>query len=212
MPRLLLVDLLAEREAFGQFGCAEIIRHFPKHDVFLWSPHSDEARDYPFGVRVDSPVDADVILITGSRRNVSQWEDWMDEVASLILTCEVPLYGICFGHQIICKVLGGKVERADQGSDFMADVAYLDGSVKRQLFTHQDHVVDAGEMQVIGSAEHCQIAVCKHPTRPIKTVQFHPEAVASVMQVALQCGDLSQAEFDCFTGLQDQDVSQSLLL
>ena len=36
----------------------------------------------------------------------------MDDVAELIQTTEVPLYGICFGHQIICKALGGKVTRA----------------------------------------------------------------------------------------------------
>ena len=30
-----------------------------------------------------------------------------------------------------------------------------------QLFTHQDHVVDAGEMKVVGSSEHCRIAVCE---------------------------------------------------
>ena len=76
------------------------------------------------------------------------------------------------GHQIICKALGGEVERAEEGSSFLADVTYTDGTVKKQLFTHQDHVIDSGEMEVVASSEHCEIAVCKHPTRPIKTVQF----------------------------------------
>ncbi len=31
MPRLLVVDLLAEREAFGKKGVEEIVRHFPVH-------------------------------------------------------------------------------------------------------------------------------------------------------------------------------------
>ena len=212
MPTLLVVDLLAEREAFGKKGVEEIVRHFPGYEVLLWAPHTEEPREYPFGKRIDSPEKCDTIVITGSRRNVSQWESWMDDVADLIRTCEVPLYGICFGHQIICKALGGEVIRAEESSTFMAEVTYNDGTKSKQLFTHQDHVVDSGEMGVVGSAEHCEIAVCKHPTRPIKTVQFHPEAVESVLNYSLECGDMTQTERESFgDGLQDLDVTQSLL-
>ena len=117
MKKLLVVDLLAEREAFGKKGVEEIVSHFPEHEVLLWAPHTDDCVDYQFGKRIDSPEDSDVIVITGSRRNVSQWEPWMDDVADLIRTCTVPLYGICFGHQIICKALGGEVIRADSSSN-----------------------------------------------------------------------------------------------
>ena len=136
MPKLLVVDLLAEREAFGKKGVEEIVRHFPEHEVLLWAPHTDEVRDYGFGIRIDEPVESDVVVITGSRRNVSMWEPWMDDVAKLIRECEVPLYGICFGHQIICKALGGEVIRADEGSSFIAEVTYNDGVKTKQLFTH----------------------------------------------------------------------------
>ena len=212
MPSLLVVDLLAEREAFGKHGTAEIIRHFPGYEIFLWSPHTKYRHEYGYGTVVDSPVESDAIFITGSRKNVSQWEPWMDEVANLIRKSTVPLYGICFGHQIICKALGGEVVRADQGSQFIAEVTHHDGSITKQLFTHQDHVIDSGEMEVIGSAAHCAIAVCKHPSRPIKTVQFHPEAVQSVIEYSLECGDMTAEERTAFgDGFQDLDVSQSLI-
>ena len=100
----------------------------------------------------------------------------MDDVAELIQTTEVPLYGICFGHQIIAASLGGQVIRADNQSQFVTSVNYDDGSKVDALFTHQDHVIDAGELEVIASADHCPIAACVHPTRPITTVQYHPEA------------------------------------
>jgi len=137
----------------------------------------------------------------------------MDDVAELVRKCNVPLYGICFGHQIICKALGGEVIRADNNSAFIADVTYTDGTKAKQLFTHQDHVIDSGEMEVIGSTEHCEIAVCKHPIRPIKSVQYHPEAVQSVLEYSLECGDMTQDERNDFgDGIQDFDVTQSLLL
>lgn len=136
----------------------------------------------------------------------------MDDVAELIQTTEVPLYGICFGHQIICKALGGKVTRAPENSSFIANVTYKNGKMTKQLFTHQDHVIDSGEMEVIGSSEHCEIAVCKHPTRPIRSVQFHPEAVASLLEFSVECGDMTSEERNAFgNGKQDLDVTGSLI-
>ena len=55
MPILLVVDLLAEREAFGKKGVEEIVRHFPEYEVLLWAPHTDEQREYGFGKRIDVP-------------------------------------------------------------------------------------------------------------------------------------------------------------
>ena len=88
--RLLVVDLLAEREAFGRVGVGEIVRHFSPNNVFLWSPHTQDRLDYGFGTVVEHPVDADAIVITGSRRNVTMWEDWMDDVVDLIRATTVP--------------------------------------------------------------------------------------------------------------------------
>ena len=203
--KLLIVDLLAERKAFGQEGVREIISHFNEPEVYLWSPHTSERIKYDFGEVVDKPIDADFIVITGSRRNVSQWEPWMDDVSKLIKEVEVPLVGICFGHQIIAAALGGKVIRADNQSQFVSSVKYNDGKQIDALFTHQDHVVDAGEMEVIASSEHCAIVACKHPTRNIRTVQYHPEATSEVISKAIEFGDMTTEESSVF------DMSKKLI-
>ena len=192
--RLLVVDLLAEREAFGRVGVGEIVHHFSPTDVFLWSPHTQDRLDYGFGTVVASPVAADAIVITGSRRNVTMWERWMDDVVELIRETTTPLYGICFGHQIIAHALGGKVERAEEDWHFVAEVVDESGDAIIASFAHQEYVVDAGELEVIASSNHCKIAACKHPTRPIHTVQYHPEAVSKVLDAALACGDMNHEE------------------
>ena len=192
--RLLVVDLLAEREAFGRVGVNEIVRHFSANEVFLWSPHTQERLDYGFGTVVTKPVDVDAIVITGSRRNVTMWEDWMDDVVELIRKTTIPLYGICFGHQIIAHALGGKVERAEEDWHFVAEVFDESGDTIIASFAHQEYVVDSGELEVIASSDHCKIAACKHPTRPIQTVQYHPEAVSAVLDAALACGDMNHEE------------------
>tara|TARA_Y100000766_G_scaffold33020_1_gene22889 strand:- start:516 stop:1154 length:639 start_codon:yes stop_codon:yes gene_type:complete len=192
--RLLVVDLLAEREAFGRVGVSEIVRHFTPSEVFLWSPHTSERIDYGFGTVVANPVDADAIVITGSRRNVTMWENWMDDVVDLIRNTTVPLYGICFGHQIVAHAFGGKVERAEKDSHFVAEVFEQSGDTILASFAHQEHVVDAGELDVIASSDHCTIVACKHPTLPIHTVQYHPEAVSELFDAALACGDMNHEE------------------
>ena len=55
-------------------------------------------------------------------------------------------------------------------------------------------MIDAGEMEVIGAAEHCPIAVCRHPNRPILSVQYHPEAVGNVLDEALRVGEMTPME------------------
>ena len=47
--------------------------------------HVEKRLDYGYGtVAFDHPVEADAVNITGSRRNVSMWEPWMDDVVDLI--------------------------------------------------------------------------------------------------------------------------------
>ena len=108
--------------------------------------------------------------------------------------------------------LGGKVERADENSAGVCEVHYNDGKVVNAVFTHQDHVVDAGELEVIASAEHCKIAACRHPHRPILSVQFHPEAVQSVLDDAIECGEMTPIERQQFDLSQDIiNTKESLL-
>ena len=210
--RLLIVDLLAERHGFGREGVAEIIRHFQPKDVFLWSPHVTERLVYEVGEVVSGPVEADAVVITGSRRNVTSWEPWMDEVVDLIQTCEVPLYGICFGHQIIAKAFGGTVRRAEHSTDVVGEVRYADGRVVHAAFAHQDHVVDAGELVPLAQATHCGIVACRHPSRPVQTVQYHPELTEGVLAAAFAAGEMTEDEVAAYDmGLVSTDVSHALL-
>ena len=179
----------------------------------MWAPHTKQRTDYGFGTVIEEPVECDFIVVTGSRSNVSDWQPWMDEVADLIRRAEVPIIGICFGHQIIAAAFGGKVIRAKQGSHFVSPVTYRDGKRVNAVFTHQDHVIDAGELEVIASADHCSIAACVHPTRPITTVQYHPEATSRIISEAIKSGDMTKEEAAVFDMSKPLiDVSESLLI
>ena len=62
--------------------------------------------------------DNNVYLISGSRYGVNDGDKWIDDLERFVLELQHrkhPLIGICFGHQMIAKALGGKTELATQG-------------------------------------------------------------------------------------------------
>lgn len=60
----------------------------------------------------------DGFMITGSPASVHDDVDWIAQLCGLIVDIhgqELPIFGACFGHQIIAKALGGTVGRNPQG-------------------------------------------------------------------------------------------------
>jgi len=204
MRKVLIVDLLAERQALGKMGVRKMIEYLPNHEVLLWAPHTNERLNYGFGRVVEHPEPVDLIVITGSRKNVTQWEkEWMHELTLLVQSTNTPLLGICFGHQIICHALGGKVTRAEKPSEFMSHVS-INNQTRLAVFLHQEFVTEPGEMEVVASSEHAPIAVCRHPTKPIFTVQFHPEADQEVVDLGFDSGEMNGLNPSDFEGEKDR--------
>ena len=62
--------------------------------------------------------DNNVYLISGSRYGVNDGDKWIDDLERFVLELQHrkhPLIGICFGHQMIAKALGGKTELSTKG-------------------------------------------------------------------------------------------------
>ena len=52
------------------------------------------------------------VIITGSHAMVTERHDWIERMAEWVqkaVTIEIPLLGICFGHQLLAYALGGEV-------------------------------------------------------------------------------------------------------
>ena len=68
--------------------------------------------DLPEGDQLRHPSEYIAAIITGSHTNVNQRLPWIKQLKDWIVTARysnVPVLGICFGHQIIAEALGGKV-------------------------------------------------------------------------------------------------------
>ena len=162
--------------------------------------------------RIDTPesieeLNPDAVICSGSRANVSMWEPWMDDAAQVLqqaVTANIPVLGICFGHQLLCKALGGEVKRTKVRTDivsplFSVGMDTLLSPIKTGLFTHQDEVtrLPPGTRRII-STKHCENAGMRVAGKPVWGVQFHPEASRSVIEQAHADGDMDDTEFAAF--------------
>ena len=82
---------------------------------------------------------ADAWIITGSPHSVYDGTDWMvdiEEEMKNIQSSHIPVLGICFGHQLIAKSFGGKVELNPNGWELGAYPVQITAAGKKsQLFS-----------------------------------------------------------------------------
>src|SRR5690554_151530 len=99
-----------------------------------------------------------------------------------IYELDIPIFGICYGMQLMSHQLKGKVEKATRREygkamvDFTDDCSLVEGLEKRQQvwMSHSDLVLQPPLGFVIdGSTEHAPVAAMSHPTKKLYAVQFH---------------------------------------
>ncbi len=96
----------------------------------------------------------------------------------------LPILGICYGMQLACQALGGKVDntpsreygraecKVDAGDELFAGV-----SAQTEVWmSHGDQVANiADSFEPLASTGTCPFAAVKHKQLPIYGLQFHPE-------------------------------------
>ncbi len=102
-----------------------------------------------------------------------------------IFDMNLPLLGICYGHQLIVNKYGGKIKRAnkeygsslltiDNDKDLLSDV----GESVRAWMSHGDEAEEIPPgFQVIGHTESAKAAAIASEEKSIYGIQFHPEVV-----------------------------------
>jgi GMP synthase (glutamine-hydrolysing) len=96
----------------------------------------------------------------------------------------LPILGICYGMQLGCKFLGGKVVPAQKREYGRTTLSIID---KSDLFahlpdsitvwaSHGDQVSELGnDFRVLATTETCPYAAVRHKNKDFFGVQFHPE-------------------------------------
>jgi len=130
----------------------------------------------------------EAVVITGSAAGVYDDYVWMDPLRQFIRAAyaqELPMLGICFGHQVMADALGGDVRKSEKGwglgrhvyavtrrPAFMAGL----GDTLAVACSHQDQViVPPAEAEVILSSEFTPNAGLFYRSGKALSFQPHPE-------------------------------------
>lgn len=126
----------------------------------------------------------DAIIFTGGPNSVNGENSPM--VGREIFELGIPVLGICYGHQLIAKLLGGKVSDANVREYGKTDITLCKKSPlfegieekNRCWMSHTDFVSDAPEgFEVTAKTSVCPVAAMENRKKNIYGVQFHPEVM-----------------------------------
>ena len=140
---------------------------------------------YPYATPAEEILkdEPDGIFLTNGPGDPEEATEAIEEVRKLIRSSELPMFGICMGHQILAIALGGKTYKMKYGHRGGNHGVY-DKNTKRSYITSQNHGYAVQYESIIlkgmeithlnlndGSVEGME-----HRDFPIFSVQFHPEA------------------------------------
>lgn len=100
----------------------------------------------------------------------------------IIINSELPILGICFGHQLLSMHFGGYVVRMKEDRDWqtievIADSPLFD-KLPNEFEMMEDHCETASipnEFIHLAVSDACINEAMQHKSRPVFGVQFHPE-------------------------------------
>ncbi|MFQ6051885.1 MAG: GMP synthase subunit A [Candidatus Hydrothermarchaeota archaeon] len=110
--------------------------------------------------------------------------DRVGNCESIVKELNIPILGICLGHQLIAKTYGGKVARGMKGeyaeTEIIIDkpVGILEGLGKKIVAwaSHMDEIEETPkDFEIIAHSEVCKNEAMMHKKKDIFGVQFHPE-------------------------------------
>lgn len=129
------------------------------------------------------------IVILGSFASPNEEIEWQVKLKAKLLQwieAKVPILAICYGHQLISSMFGGKVAFCAGGikhSGYREVLLKADPRLnltertRRICCSHREEVTQPpAEFELWGEGGDVAIEALRHPTLPIWTIQTHPEA------------------------------------
>jgi GMP synthase (glutamine-hydrolysing) len=135
----------------------------------------------------------------------------------------IPVLGICYGMQLMCQALGGKVQNHPVREFGRAQLAVSTSnkdtndlfagipSTTQVWMSHGDQVdTVSGDFVPLAQTNSCPYAAVKHRTRPLYGVQFHPEVTHTPDGKAILANFLSKVCGTTGTWRLDDFVEQTI--
>lgn len=127
------------------------------------------------------------VILSGGPSSVYKGDNGLAEKIARSISegkLNIPILGICFGHQLIAHLIGGKVEKGKNAEYGIAKLVVdkpefiLQGVPKNfnVWVSHFDEVVELPkDFIALAHSETCKYEAMAHTKKKIFGVQFHPE-------------------------------------
>jgi len=152
-----------------------------------------EMRTASPGDGTDALDGAAALIISGSPRDAVAKDNWTRaalELTSAAISCGMPVFGVCYGHQLLGRLAGARVARNPlgweggecvvQATDEPSPLGFEGG--KRVLESHQDSVFDApAGTRILATNEHSAVQAAEWAPG-VYGVQFHPEFTGPILR------------------------------
>tara|TARA_B100001173_G_scaffold287049_1_gene275144 strand:- start:23 stop:1588 length:1566 start_codon:yes stop_codon:yes gene_type:complete len=125
------------------------------------------------------------IILSGGPLNVNETQKI--KFNKKILKLKIPILGICFGHQIISKLLGGKVKKSNNREFGLTKIKKVKKSLLIKNFfnkkginnvwmSHSDQVIKIPKnFTIIARSENSKLCIIENKIDNYFGIQFHPE-------------------------------------
>lgn len=138
------------------------------------------------------------VVVTGSPAMVTRREDWSERSAAWLkeaVAANVPVLGVCYGHQLLAHALGGEVGATPGGREMGTVAVDMSRAQREDLLchalparfpahmTHEESVLrlPPGTAR-LAATEQDGNAVFGVPGKRVWGVQFHPEFDSDIMR------------------------------
>ena len=148
------------------------------------------------GPRPGDSYEWDGVVVLGSAISVYDSHAWLRDLSLWLQPLidgehKVPLLGICFGHQLLAHLAGGRVEFLTQDrkkllglrwSRFTDEGRLVPSGRYCVIASHREGVVEMpGSWRVTAEREGSPFDAIEHRERNLFGVQFHPEAAGEFL-------------------------------
>lgn len=165
------------------------------------------------GEPLPQPEECCGVVVTGSHAMVTDELPWSVALAEWIpslVAMEIPLLGICYGHQLLAGAMGGRVGYHSSGREIgSVPIEMLPPSQHDSLFASmpRSFPAHAFHAQTVLALPDGAVSLARNDFEPHHAfrigsrawgVQFHPEYTRQVMaaEIAAQANHLSREGFD----------------
>lgn len=176
------------------------------------------------GDKIPEPTAVTAAIITGSWSMVTDKEEWSEKIAEWIrqtMPFDIPLFGVCYGHQLMAHALGGIVGANPHGGETgIVDIELTSVGQRNLLLDnfpkqfpacafHQQSVLKPpADCDILAVSEKDDHQILRYGTSAF-SVQFHPEFTPAIMESA--CATINR-QADVLSTLADQKTNWPLKL